>query len=153
MKPPFSNARIEYPADEVATRNMLLGTTVVEEWEEGGHKWAIVTIEPRQVGAAVRHYRLMQDGEPSFGGQYHGSIDQARERAKYVAQGSMDQQITYLWGLVDEYRRRIARRDMIADITIETIEGLPYDHRHAGRLSDLIDWIVAGRDDKPDPLP
>lgn len=107
MKPKYSNEKIVRPRNEVIATGMLLGKNIVEEWQEGGHKFRIDAIAPKMVGATMRHYELFCDDEPAFGGRYHSSIAHAKERAHYVAQGSMSAQITYLWGLVDKYRKEI----------------------------------------------
>lgn len=95
--------------DEVTTKGMLLGNNLVAEWEEGGHLFHITRITPKKVGATVRNFELFCDNEPAYGGRYHSSLKDARERAGYVALGSMAQQITYLWGLVDQYRKRLEK--------------------------------------------
>lgn len=78
------------------------------EWSEFGHKFRIDRIEPRQVGASIRHFRLYDSGEPAYGHQWHSSFDAAKEWANYLLQSSYGDRIRWLEQRVSTLENQLA---------------------------------------------
>lgn len=67
---------------------------VVWERVEFGHAFAVVELDtPDSKG---RTLRLYDNGQPALGGQWHYTLENAKERAEYVLRGSYSQRIGYL---------------------------------------------------------
>lgn len=142
----FSLEHKEELPEVVTCKAMLLGTNTVAEWEEGGHQFRIDRIEPKQVGASTRHYQLFAGGVPASGGQWHATIEDARERAGLIAQHSMANKIRYLEGRLREHKYR-RRDDVLAmEIAIEYIENTEGGGRDGtievlrGRIEGKLTW-------------
>lgn len=145
----FSLEHKEELPDVVTCKAMLLGTTTVAEWEEGGHQFRVDQIEPKQVGASMRRYQLFAGGVPASGGQWHATIEDARERAGYIAQGSMANKIRYLESRLWEHKRQ-RQDDLLAmEIAMDYIEEAQEPKPHArdamldvlrGRIEGKLSW-------------
>ncbi len=82
--------------------------SIVEEFREFGHHFQIEKLdEPRRVGAGDRHFRLWDNGQPCFGGQWHYDLDGARRQVRYVVQGSYAGRITFLENAVRSLERQL----------------------------------------------
>lgn len=93
---------------------------IIQSWDDSGHRFQIERLkEPIKIGAAIRNYRLWQDGRPATGGQWHETIENAKERANYVALGTVHQRLRHLetivfgkpsleqsQAMIEDYRKR-----------------------------------------------
>lgn len=75
--------------------------SIIESWEDGGHRFQIEQLEcPRVIGSHERNYRLWMNGEPATGAQWHATIDRAKARAEYIAQGTLLGRLQHLENIV-----------------------------------------------------
>lgn len=79
---------------------------VVASWREFGHRFTIVALA--KPDAKGRRFRLYDNGEPAYGGQWHHTVRSARARADYVLQGSYEGRIAWLEMRVN-YLERLLR--------------------------------------------
>jgi hypothetical protein len=121
----FSLELKEELPDVVTAKAMLLGTTTVAEWEEGGHQFRVDKLVPPKDGY---HYELFSAGVPgggSFMWRYHETIELARQRAKIMAEKAMAVKILHLEHRLEVYKHQ-RRDDVLAmEIAIEYIENTP----------------------------
>ena len=82
---------------------------IVKDWTEFGHHFQIEKLlKPWQKGASERNYRLWENGNPSLGGQYHYTIENAEARAEYVLRCDYAGRISWLERRVQTLESEIA---------------------------------------------
>lgn len=128
-KPKYSLDRKVYPNDETVAKAMLLDRYTVKEWEQGGMLFRIDAITPKKIGATVRNYELFENDTPAAGGRWHATLNDAEERAEFVAAGHMAAQIRTLEHHIRDYRWNMRNKDAALEAAMEALESYPDGNR------------------------
>lgn len=94
--------------------------SVVWESKEFGHSFIVFKLSaPDRKG---RKFHLWDNGSPAIGGQWHYTLENAQERAKYLLRSSYVRRIEYLEQRVQVLESKIAvSSDLLAMLEIQCV--------------------------------